>query len=89
MRYRFVSIRILPAMAFLAMVGLSTVLADENKPVERPRGMGHYVNHADSFPRLVFGDGLISLNDRCIVRKTKLNPKMPPVYVNGRPVGFC
>jgi hypothetical protein len=41
------------------------------------------------FPRLKYADSLISLNDRCIVRKAKLNPKVRPVYVNWRPVGFC
>ena len=40
-------------------------------------------------PRVKYADSLESLNDRCIVRKAKLNPKMRPVYVNGQPVGFC
>ena len=40
-------------------------------------------------PRLKYSDSLESLNDRCIVRKAKLNLKMRPVYVNGQPVGFC
>ena len=40
-------------------------------------------------PRLKYADSLESLNDRCIVRKAKLNLKMRPVYVNGQPVGFC
>lgn len=40
-------------------------------------------------PRLVYADSLVSLNDRCIVRQVKLNPKVRPMYVNGRPVGFC
>lgn len=48
-----------------------------------------YVQKGDSLPRIRFADGLVSLNDRCPVRKAKLNLKMPPVYVNGRPVGFC
>lgn len=49
-----------------------------------------YVNPEDSLPRLRFrADGQVSLNDRCPVRKVKLNPKMPPAYVNGRPIGFC
>jgi hypothetical protein len=44
----------------------------------------------DSFPKLrYYESGLVSMNDRCAVRHTRLNPKMPPVYVNGRPVGFC
>lgn len=38
--------------------------------------------------RLRFGTEL-SLNDRCPVRKAALNPRMRPVWVNGRPIGFC
>ncbi len=41
------------------------------------------------FPHVRYGDGLESLNDRCMVRHTKLNLHMPPLYVNSRPVGFC
>jgi len=52
--------------------------------------MGEYVAAQDSLPRLRYFDGeQVSLNDRCAVRKVKLNPKMPPIYVNGQPVGFC
>jgi hypothetical protein len=52
--------------------------------------MGAYVNDQDSLPRIRYDDGeQVSLNDRCAVRKAKLNPKMPPIYVNGQPVGFC
>ena len=41
------------------------------------------------FPRLKYADSLVSLNDRCIVTKRKLNPKIRPVYVDGQPIGFC
>lgn len=41
------------------------------------------------FPRLVFADGKTSLNDRCMVRRVKLNKRLPGLYVNGSPVGFC
>ncbi len=34
-------------------------------------------------------DGLTSLNDRCPVRGDPLNAAVEPVYVNGRPLGFC
>jgi len=52
--------------------------------------MGAYVNEQDSLPRLRYYDGeQVSINDRCAVRHVKLNPKMPPIYVNGQPVGFC
>jgi YHS domain-containing protein len=40
-------------------------------------------------PRLQYADSLVSLNDRCIVKGTKLNPRIHPVYVNGQPIGFC
>jgi hypothetical protein len=40
-------------------------------------------------PRVRYSDSLVSLNDRCAVRQGGLNPLYPPVYVNGRPIGFC
>lgn len=40
-------------------------------------------------PRLVFPDGTRTENDRCMVLQRKLNPRIPPTYVNGTPVGFC
>jgi hypothetical protein len=43
----------------------------------------------DELAPIRFADGQVSLNDRCIVRKGKLNLRMPPLYVNGRPIGFC
>ena len=49
----------------------------------------HYVDAGDSLPRIQFADGQVSMNDRCMVRQVKLNLRMPPVYVNGRPLGFC
>lgn len=49
-----------------------------------------YVAQPDSVhPRLKYADSLVSLNDRCAVAKNKLNPRVRPVYVNGKPVGFC
>ena len=40
-------------------------------------------------PRIRFADSLLSMNDRCPVTGQKLNTRIPPVYVNGRPIGFC
>ena len=40
-------------------------------------------------PQIRFADGLVSVDDRCPVKKNKLNRKMPPIYANGQPVGFC
>lgn len=43
----------------------------------------------EDFPRVQYADSLVSENDRCIVRLRKLSPKLPPIYVNGLPIGFC
>ncbi len=32
---------------------------------------------------------LVSLNDRCPISGTPLNTEIEPLYVNGRPIGFC
>ena len=48
-----------------------------------------YTDTTAEFPRLCFADGQESLNDRCPVRKVKLNLRLPPLFVNGHPVGFC
>ena len=79
------------AMAILLCVGWAAGDGGDaaRQDVEQPRAMARYVNLTDSLPRLIFADGLVSLNDRCMVRRVKLNPKMPPIYVSGEPVGFC
>jgi hypothetical protein len=48
-----------------------------------------YADTVSEFPRLQYADGELSLNDRCPVRKAKLNTRLSPLYVNGRPIGFC
>jgi len=54
-----------------------------------PVGEPAVLDSQAEFPRLRFGDGLISANDRCPVTKRKLSVHFPPVYVNGLPIGFC
>jgi hypothetical protein len=44
---------------------------------------------SEEFPRILFADADVSANDRCPVKKNKLNRSMDPVFVNGEPVGFC
>lgn len=41
------------------------------------------------YPHLKLEGGQISLNDRCPVRKVGLNRRLPVLFVNGRPIGFC
>ncbi len=80
------SIAVLIAVAALAC-------AKDEQATEPPRNLivfGEYIQPEDSFPKIrYFEAGLVSPNDRCAVRKVRLNVKMPPVYVNGRPIGFC
>jgi hypothetical protein len=44
--------------------------------------------HPD-FPRIKYADSLVSVTARCVVKQSKLNLKVRPVYVNWRPIGFC
>jgi hypothetical protein len=65
-----------------------------NVEVEAPKPVARllpaaYTDTALAFPRLRFADGSLSLNDKCPVRKVKLNPRLAPLFVNGRPIGFC
>lgn len=48
-----------------------------------------YDDSTSRMPRLLYEDGSRTLNDRCMVRPARLNPKIRAIYVNGRPVGFC
>ncbi len=41
------------------------------------------------FPHLKLDGGEVTLNDRCPVRKSGLNRRLPVLFVNGRPIGFC
>jgi hypothetical protein len=41
------------------------------------------------YPHLKLDDGRITLNNRCPVRKVGLNRRLPVLFVNSRPIGFC
>jgi len=73
---------LLPVQA--AMAGESTMKSHE-------RGVfAEFVSPGDSLSALRYLDTeQVSINDRCPILKGRLNPKMAPAYVNGRPVGFC
>ncbi|MFT7668725.1 MAG: hypothetical protein ACI8X5_001423, partial [Planctomycetota bacterium] len=43
-----------------------------------------------SLPLLRYEDGQVSLSNSCgVLLGNKLNRKIPPMYVNGQPFGFC
>lgn len=41
------------------------------------------------YPLMKYADSLVSLNDRCMVKRSSLNSHIRPVYVSGEPLGFC
>lgn len=41
------------------------------------------------YPYMLMADGQRTLNDRCPVRLVPMNLRLPAVYVNGKPMGFC
>ena len=50
-----------------------------------------YVQGDDAaHPRVRYPDGQVALNDSCaILLGNKLSRRIPPMYVNGQPIGFC
>ncbi len=85
--------RAAPVLSLLAMAAAFVFACAPQEPRSTPAPPPlNEVVYADDdtlFPRILFADGQVSLNDRCMVRHVKMNLKMPPTYVNGRPVGFC
>jgi hypothetical protein len=64
-------------------------------PMRPPRpldddGIFYVLGPSPAHPRVRYVDGQLSLNETCAIRvENKLKRKIPPAYVNGRPVGFC
>ena len=80
-----------PGLAASASFLMTAAVACGARPAELvpPAGQPALTDASAAFPRIRFGDGLVSANDRCPVTKRKLSIAFPPVYVNGLPIGFC
>ena len=75
--------RILRTLPFIALAATATLLS-------APAPGQEYVPTPDlGHPKIQYADSLVSMNDRCPVRHGKLNTGYRPVYVNGKPIGFC
>jgi len=73
---------LVPALLFLALCSGCRSLDGE--------GVVSLPGPDPEHPRLRYLDGQVSANDSCLIRLTNaLNPRIPPAYVNGRPLGFC
>jgi hypothetical protein len=68
----------------------------DEMPCERPPrplsddGVFYVQSSEPASPRVRYLDGQVSLNDSCAIRRgSKLSRRVPPMYVNGKPIGFC
>ena len=84
-----VAVRWIVIALLFGLAACGTKRAEQPEPPRPAMTVMASYTDTSAFPHLRFEDGAISLNDRCPVRRVKLNRKMPPVFVNGRPVGFC
>lgn len=68
-----------------------TALEQEDGEEPLCRDGNTYVAGEDpKLPWLRYLDGQLSLSNSCgVLVGNKLNRRVPPMYVNGRPVGFC
>lgn len=86
----------------LAVVGMFILGCGDEKSMSGPDNIPAYYVDADGshrslkrdstrnpFPHMMMADGRITLNDRCPVRKAALNRRLPALFVNSQPVGFC
>lgn len=85
-----------PAAPEPALVLAEAPAADlDALPTRPPRplddeGIVYVLAAQPGYPRVRYLDGQLSLNESCAIRvENKLSRKIPPVYVNGQPIGFC
>ena len=77
----------LACTALAALATLAAFAADDE--AFGPFGTRYRPDADAPFPRVEYEHGGPTLNERCPVRKVRLNLKMEPVWVNEHPVGFC
>lgn len=82
-------------LAELAPADAALALADAAlaaRPARTLDGEGvFYVLGADpAHPEVRYLDGQLARNQSCVIQLgNKLSRRIPPVYVNGQPIGFC
>ena len=53
-------------------------------------GVFYVIGEDPKLPLARYADGQLALSNSCGIRLgNKLNRRIPPIYVNGHPVGFC
>ena len=79
-------------MRFIPLLLLLAACSDSHPPELLLEGDGVFqvASSNPERPRLRYLDGQVSRNNTCaIILPNKLNPAIPPMYVNGSPIGFC
>ena len=69
--------------------GLATLVLVTTALPASSAAQRHVAADDPEYQRVQYTDSLYSLNDQCIVRLRRLSLSIPPVYVNGLPIGFC
>lgn len=81
-----------PETGLELIAGTEEVVAPMSRP-PRPLsddGIFYVLGEDPAHPRVRYGDGQLALDPSCAIRiGNKLNRRVPPVYVNGQPIGFC
>lgn len=87
---RTVTGRRLPLFLAAALAAASCARAPRALPPSPDDGSpAAFVDSTAEYSPLRFGNGQVTLNDRCPVRKVKLNRRLEPMLVNGQAIGFC
>ena len=91
----------LPGVLVIALCGACVAVEEERAPVveaeaaeahARMSGDGvFYVMSANAErPYVRYADGQLSQNQSCAIKLgNKLNRRVPPMFINGQPIGFC
>ncbi len=72
-----------------ALLPAATLFATITLAAEPPAPSSEVPTAESRFHPLHLSDGQETANDRCPVRKRPLNDKLEPLWVNGKPIGFC
>jgi hypothetical protein len=73
--------------ALAALVVSAFAALGRAAPVKIPVGKTEEAEVERHYVR--YDDGTMTINDFCPVLQRPLGPVKSPIYVNGRPVGFC
>lgn len=75
-------------LGVLVLVWFGCAESEPPQPIEETFASVLVDTSAD-YSHLRYASGELSINDRCPIRRNKLNPKVRPLFVNGKPMGFC